>query len=209
MTATVTALDADTRADEDRALVERFRAGDEAAFDALVRNNQDRVYGLLWRMLGNREDALDLAQDTFVRAYRGIDGFRAEARFSTWVYGIALNLARNRLRDRTRKGRDRGMSLETLETDAPGAVPAGAAADCPRAAAEHGELTAALEACLEHLPETLRGAFALRVFEGLAYEEIADAMECPRGTVKSRLNDARRRLADCLERRGVIGGDAA
>jgi RNA polymerase sigma-70 factor (ECF subfamily) len=88
-------------------------------------------------------------------------------------------------------------------------VPAGAAADCPRAAAEHGELTAALEACLEHLPETLRGAFALRVFEGLAYEEIADAMECPRGTVKSRLNDARRRLAECLERRGVIGGGAA
>jgi RNA polymerase sigma-70 factor (ECF subfamily) len=209
MTATLTALDADTRADEDRALVERFRTGEEAAFDALVRRNQDRVYGLLWRMLGNREDALDLAQDTFVRAYRGIDGFRAEARFSTWVYGIALNLARNRLRDRTRKGRDCGVSLETLETDAPGAVPAAATADCPRAAAEHGELAAALEACLEHLPETLRGAFALRVFEGLAYEEIADAMECPRGTVKSRLNDARRRLAECLERRGVIGGDAA
>jgi len=209
MTATVTALDADTRTDEDRALVERFRAGDEAAFDALVRRNQDRVYGLLWRMLGNREDALETAQDTFVRAYRGIDGFRAEARFSTWVYGIALNLARNRLRDRSRKGRDRGVSLETLEADAPGAMPAAAAGDCPRGAAEHGELQAALTACLEHLPETLRGAFALRVFEGLAYEEIADAMECPRGTVKSRLNDARHRLADCLERRGVIGGDAA
>ena len=208
MTVELTVFEADARADEDRALVERFRAGDGAAFDALVRRNQDRVYGLLWRMLGNREDALDVAQDTFVRAYRGIDGFRAEARFSTWVYGIALNLARNRLRDRSRKGRDRGVSLETLETDAPGAMPA-AAADCPRAAAEHGELEAALAACLEHLPETLRGAFALRVFEGLAYEEIADAMECPRGTVKSRLNDARRRLAECLERRGVTGGDAA
>lgn len=209
MTDALTALDADTRADEDRALVERFRAGDEAAFDALVRNNQNRVYGLLWRMLGNREDALDVAQDAFVRAYRGIDGFRAEARFSTWVYGIALNLARNRLRDRSRKGRDQGVSLDSLEADAPGTVPAATTADGPRAAAEHGELVAALEACLEHLPETLRGAFALRVFEGLAYEEIADAMECPRGTVKSRLNDARRRLAECLERRGVIGGDAA
>ena len=209
MTATLTALDANTGADADRALVERFRGGDEAAFDALVRGNQDRVYGLLWRMLGNREDALDTAQDTFVRAYRGIDGFRAQARFSTWVYGIALNLARNRLRDRSRKGRDQGVSLEALEADAPGAVPAVSAADGPRVAAERGELEAALAACLEHLPETLRGAFALRVFEGLAYEEIADAMECPRGTVKSRLNDARRRLADCLERRGVIGGDAA
>ena len=208
MTDALTALDADTRTDEDGMLVERFRAGDEAAFDALVRRNQDRVYGLLWRMLGNREDALETAQDTFVRAYRGIDGFRAEARFSTWVYGIALNLARNRLRDRSRKGRDRGVSLETLETDAPGAMPA-TTADCPRAAAEQGELEAALAACLEHLPETLRGAFALRVFEGLAYDEIADAMECPRGTVKSRLNDARRRLAECLERRGVLGGDAA
>ena len=173
----------------------------------LVRANQDRVYGLLVRMLGNREDALETAQDTFVRAYRGFDGFRVEARFSTWVYGIALNLARNRLRDRTRRGRDRGVSLELLETEAPGASPA--AADCPRAAAEQGELEAALAACLEHLPETLRGAFALRVFEGLAYEEIADAMECPRGTVKSRLNDARRRLAECLGRRGVLDGDAA
>ena len=207
MTDALTALDTDARADEERVLVERFRAGDEAAFDALVRFNQDRVYGLLVRMLGNREDALETAQDTFVRAYRGIDGFRAEARFSTWVYGIALNLARNRLRDRTRRGRDRGVSLELLETEAPGAAPA--AADCPRAAAEQGELEAALAACLEHLPETLRGAFALRVFEGLAYEEIADAMECPRGTVKSRLNDARRRLAECLGRRGVLDGDAA
>ena len=207
MTVESTVSDTDTGADEDRALVERFRGGDEPAFDALVRRNQDRVYGLLRRMLGNREDALDVAQDTFVRAYRGIDGFRAEARFSTWVYGIALNLARNRLRDRSRKGRDRGVSLELLEAEAPGASPA--AADCPRAAAAQGELEAALAACLEHLPETLRGAFALRVFEGLAYEEIADAMECPRGTVKSRLNDARRRLAECLERRGVIGGDAA
>ena len=207
MTDALTALDTDARADEERVLVERFRAGDEAAFDALVRFNQDRVYGLLVRMLGNREDALETAQDTFVRAYRGIDGFRAEARFSTWVYGIALNLARNRLRDRSRKGRDRGVSLELLETEAPGAAPA--AADCPRAAAEQGELEAALAACLEHLPETLRGAFALRVFEGLAYEEIADAMECPRGTVKSRLNDARRRLAECLGRRGVLDGDAA
>ncbi len=209
MTDALTALDADTVADGDRTLVERFRAGDEAAFDALVRRNQDRIYGLLWRMLGNREDALDVAQDTFVRAYRGIDGFRAEARFSTWVYGIALNLARNRLRDRTRRGRDRGVSLDSLEADAPGAVPAATTADCPRAVAERGELETALAACLEHLPETLRGAFALRVFEGLAYDEIADAMECPRGTVKSRLNDARRRLAECLERRGVIGGDAA
>jgi len=200
--------DALTTPDDDSALVERFRAGDEAAFDALVRRNQDRVYGLLVRMLGSREDALEVAQDTFVRAYRGMDGFRAEARFSTWVYGIALNLARNRLRDRSRKGRDRGVSLETLETDAPGAVPA-AGTDCPRAAAEQGELEAALAACLEHLPETLRGAFALRVFEGLAYDEIADAMECPRGTVKSRLNDARRRLAECLQRRGVLAGDAA
>ncbi len=204
----LTVSESDAPPDLDRALVERFRAGDEAAFDALVRRNQDRVYGLLWRMLGNREDALDVAQDTFVRAYRGMDGFRAQARFSTWVYGIALNLARNRLRDRSRKGRDCGVSLEMLEANSPGAKPA-AAADCPRAAAEQGELETALAACLEHLPETLRGAFALRVFEGLAYDEIADAMECPRGTVKSRLNDARRRLAECLERRGVIGGDAA
>jgi RNA polymerase sigma-70 factor (ECF subfamily) len=209
MAVELTVLDANTGTDEDRALVERFRAGEEAAFDALVRRNQDRIYGLLWRMLGNREDALETAQDTFVRAYRGIDGFRAEARFSTWVYGIALNLARNRLRDRTRRGRDKGVSLDGLKTDAPGALPTATAADCPRAAAERGELEAALAACLQHLPETLRGAFALRVFEGLAYDEIADAMECPRGTVKSRLNDARRRLAECLERRGVLGGDAA
>lgn len=189
----------------DMALVTACQEGDDTAFEALMRRYKDRVYAVLYRFLGNREDALDVAQEVFLRAYRGMADFRGEARVYTWLYRIAVNLARNRVRDRGRKGRDQATSLEGLEEAAPGAAQA-AAADCdtPREHAQRGELQAALEACLEQVPDVYRLAFVLRIFDERSYEEIADALECPEGTVKSRLNQARRLLRACLEQNGVL-----
>lgn len=189
----------------DAALAAAFRDGDSAAFSLLMHRYKDRVYNVLYRLLGNHEDAQDVAQEVFVRAYHGLTDFRGEARIYTWLYSIALNLARNRMRDRGRKGRDRGVSLDALAEAAPGAAQQ-AAADCdtPRNAAQRHELDDALEACLGGLPEPYRAAFVLRVADGMNYEEIAEALECPKGTVKSRLNQARGLLRTCLEQRGVV-----
>lgn len=189
----------------DAALVVAFREGDSAAFSLLMRRYKDRVYNALYRLLGNHEDAQDVTQEVFVRAYHGLNEFRGEARVYTWIYSIAINLARNRMRDRGRKGRDRGVSLDALAADAPGAAQeAASGCDTPRHAAQRRELDDALETCLAGLPELYRAAFVLRVVDGMSYEEIAQTLECPKGTVKSRLNQARSLLRACLEQRGVV-----
>ncbi len=189
----------------DAALVMACREGDDAAFEALMRRYKDRVYNVLYRFLGHREDALDVAQEVFLRAYRGLPDFRGDARVYTWLYRIAVNLARNRVRDLGRKGRDRATSLEGLDEAAPGVARlATADRETPRDRAQRGELEAALEACLDDLPETYRLAFVLRIYDALSYEAMADALECPAGTVKSRLNQARRLLRACLDKHGVL-----
>lgn len=181
------------------------QAGGVPDFDTLVLRYKDRVYNVLYRCLGNHEDALDVAQEVFLRAYRGIESFRGESAAYTWLYRIAVNLARNRLRDRGRKGRDRSYSLEAIEEAAPGEAQAlGAVTETPRTAAERGELDRALHACLEELPEVYRTAFVLRLMDNLRYDEIAEAVECPAGTVKSRISQARHLLRQCLEASGTM-----
>lgn len=189
----------------DETLMQRAQAGDREAFNLVVRRHKDRVYNVVYRYVGSHEDAQDIAQEVFVRAYRNLDSYRHEARATTWLHSIAANLARNRLRDRGRKGRDKGASLDGLQEDAPAtAQKALKAAHTPRAAAEYGELEAALHRCLEALPDMFRMAFVLRTSEELNYDEMAEALGVPRGTVKSRLNGARRRLRACLQASGVL-----
>ncbi len=188
---------------EGAAVAAAFQAGDRAVFDQVVRDYKDRVYNVIYRLVGNHEDALDLAQETFIRAWRGADKFQGHAQVYTWLYSIAANLAKNRLRDRGRKGRNQGRSLEALHEAAPGALPAAAEVN-PRDAASASELRDALDVCLEALPDIYRLAFVLRTFDGLSYDDIAQAAGCPRGTIKSRLNQARKRLHECLSGRGVI-----
>lgn len=189
----------------DEELAATAQAGGMPAFDEIVRRYKDRVYNVVYRFLGNHEDALDIAQEAFVRAYRGIDTFQGNAKLSTWLFAIASNLARNHLRDRGRKGRNKGVSIEALEASAPDVAQAATATrETPRLLAEAAELRQGLEGCLAMLPESFRMPFVLRTFEGLSYEEIASSLECPRGTVKSRLNQARRRLGECLRKRGII-----
>lgn len=187
------------RSDAD--LVEKCQVGDDAAFDELVRRYKDRIYGVVYRFLGNREDALDVALEAFARAYRGIQGYGGQASVYTWLFTIAANLARNRLRDQHRKGRDKAASLEAMPD---GGAEIAVTRETPRSLAERRELEESLDACLDALPEAQRLVFVLRVFDGLCYEEIAACAGCGEGTVKSRLNQARRRLGECLKAHGVM-----
>jgi RNA polymerase sigma-70 factor (ECF subfamily) len=188
----------------DAGLVEECRGGDVSAFDELVRRYKDRVYNVVYRYIGHREDALDITQEVFVRAYQGIGSYEGRAQVYTWLYSIAANLARNRLRDRSRKGRVRGVSLDALAESTPGWASQAVSEQTPRDLAEHRELEEALDACLETLPDSYRLVFVLRTFDGLNYADIAASAGCPAGTVKSRLNQARKRLQDCLTQRGVL-----
>ncbi|MDZ4859609.1 MAG: sigma-70 family RNA polymerase sigma factor [Candidatus Hydrogenedentes bacterium] len=194
----------EARTHTDTGLVERCRKGDSSAFDELVRRYKDRVYCVAYRYLGNREDALDVSQEVFVRAYRGIGSFRGTAQVCTWLHSITANLARNRLRDGSRMGRDKGTSLEAMRENSPGLADAGDGHASPREAAIAEETQEMLLKCLGELPEQYRLAFVLRTFDDLSYEEIAEVMECPVGTVKSRLNQARQLLRDQLREHAVI-----
>jgi RNA polymerase sigma-70 factor (ECF subfamily) len=193
----------EARGHSDLGLVEECRKGDVSAFDEVVRRYKDRIYNVVYRFLGNHEDALDVSQEVFVRAYRGIRDFKGKAQLYTWLYSIAANLARNRLRDGSRMGRNRGTSLEALQEAAPGSVPA-STAETPFTVAANRELEALLQRCLAELPDHYRMTFILRTFEDLSYEEIAEAMGCPAGTVKSRLNQARRMLRERLRELAVL-----
>ncbi|MCC6488276.1 MAG: sigma-70 family RNA polymerase sigma factor [Candidatus Hydrogenedentes bacterium] len=189
----------EARGHSDAGLVDQCRKGDSSAFDEIVRRYKDRVYNVVYRFLGNRDDALDVSQEVFVRAYRGIGEFRGNAQVYTWLYSIAANLSRNRLRDMGRMGRNRGTSLEALQEEAPGAAGLAAHAHTtPSEEAIGNETAAVLQRCLGELPEHYRMTFILRTAEDLSYEEIADVMGCPVGTVKSRLNQARQMLRDRL-----------
>lgn len=194
-----------TRKSSDSDLVEACLQGDETAFEELVRRYKDRLYNVVYRYLGNHEDSLEVALEVFVRAYRSLDTFQGNAQVYTWLYSIAANIARNRLRDRTRKGRNKGVSFEALTEDAPGvAERAGATTITPSHLAEKRELDAGLKACLEGLPENYRLVFVLRTFDSLSYGDIAESVDCPTGTVKSRLNQARKLLKECLTRHGLL-----
>ena len=195
----------EARARSDAGLIAECQQGDTSAFDELVRRYKDRIYNVVYRFLGNHEDALDVSQEVFVRAYRGIGGFKGDARIYTWLYSIAANLARNRLRDMGRKGRDKVVSLEALAEAAPNVAQAATASkQTPRDVAEQHEMEAMLQQCLEELPDHYRMAFVLRTFEDMSYEEIADVMGCPTGTVKSRLSQARNLLRERLEALAVV-----
>jgi RNA polymerase sigma-70 factor (ECF subfamily) len=187
----------------DKALVEDCQNGNPAAFDELVRRYKDRVYNVVYRFLGNHEDAQDVAQETFIKAYLGIRQFEGRSRVYTWLYSIAGNLARNKIRDGGRRGRDRAVSLEAQRED--GRIREWAStAETPEEVARARELAGQLQLALNDLPEHYRLVFVLRTFEKLSYDEIADVVGSPRGTVKSRLNQARKQLHERLSSAAVI-----
>jgi RNA polymerase sigma-70 factor (ECF subfamily) len=171
--------------------LDRLRAGDVPAFEELVMTYQHRVFGVALRMLGNRAEAEDVAQEAFVRAHRALGAFRGDAKLSTWLYAITSRLCLNRLASGERRMARQGEDALLRLSDA---------GPRPDAALERRELETALGRAIAELPEDRRIVVVLRDLEGLSYEEIAQVLELELGTVRSRLHRARAELKEKLER---------
>ena len=177
-------------APSDWELVQRARTGDHDAFRELVERYQRKIAALALGMLRNREDALDIVQETFTKAYQGLDRFKGDAAFYTWVYRIAYNLCVDQQR-RAAKGPQIGLDGEE---DAPSARADGPHPDEPFARARDAEIARRVRAAIQDLTPDHRAVILLRELEGLSYAEISQVLECPKGTVMSRLHYARRQL---------------
>ena len=175
--------------DNDQQLVERVQKGDKAAFDLLVRKYQHRVLKLVSRFVNDAAEAEDVAQEAFLKAYRALPAFRGDSAFYTWLYRIAINTAKNTLVSNRRRPVDFDLDLQDPEQhDRQARLKE---ADTPEGVLLTDEIRNVVEDALEQLPEDLRKAIVLRELEGLSYEEIAEAMDCPVGTVRSRIFRAR------------------
>ncbi|KXJ52926.1 RNA polymerase sigma factor RpoE [Neptuniibacter pectenicola] len=174
----------------DKKLVERVQAGDKTAFDLLVRKYQHKIIALIGRYVYDFHEAQDVAQETFIKAYRALPKFRGDSAFYTWLYRIAINTAKNHLVSRGRKPVDVDVDdaqffegdhqLKDIAT--------------PENELYKDELDLVIKRTLNKLPEDLRMALTLREFEGMSYDEIARVMDCPVGTVRSRIFRARETL---------------
>lgn len=176
--------------DPDGELIARWQSGDQSAFEALIRRHERRVFGLLMRMLGNREEAEDVAQEAFLSLHRHGHRFRHQARFSTYVFRVAANAALNRRRSLGRK--NARMRQLKLRQEAGSDLPS--APRDPESMAAGTQIQAQVQEALLQLPADLRIATLLYDIEGLSYREIATVLEIPEGTVKSRIHRARNTL---------------
>lgn len=190
-----------TERDVDQALVERAQQGERRAFDLLVLKYQQRIASLIGRYIRDHAEVLDVTQDAFLKAYRALPGFRGESAFYTWIYRIAINTVKNHLVAQGRRPPGEDVDAELAEQLEVGTRMREAAT--PEREALTQEIAATVQAALDDLPTDLRTAIVLREFEGMSYEDIATAMDCPIGTVRSRIFRAReaidRRLRPLLE----------
>jgi len=183
--------------DIDRQLVEKARQGDKRAFELLVEKYQRRLYRLLSRMVRDPEEVEDIAQETFIKAYRALSNFRGDAAFYTWLYRIGVNTAKNYLAMRKKSMptiSDHAMNDE----DEPDERLIAHDIATPESELQSKQIAIAVNEAVESLPEELRSAIILREMEGLSYEEIAESMGCPIGTVRSRIFRAREAIATKL-----------
>lgn len=181
---------------DDQALVERVQQGDSKAFDLLVLKYQHKIVQLVRRYVHDQTEALDVAQEAFLKAYRALPGFRGDSAFYTWLYRIAINTAKNYLVAAKRRPVDYDLDLQ--DPDQYDRQARLKDIDTPEGLALSGEIRQTVEKSIEQLPEDLRTAIILRELEGMSYEEIAVAMECPVGTVRSRIFRAREAIAKRL-----------
>ena len=186
----------------DQQLIERIQRGDKNAFNLLVRKYQHKVVSLVSRYVNNPGDIPDVAQEAFIKAYRAIPDFRGESAFYTWLYRIAVNTAKNYIVAQGRRPPDMDVDSQDAETYE-GAESLHEVAN-PENLMLSDEIRAEVASALASLPEDLRTAITLREIEGLSYEEIAEVMECPVGTVRSRIFRAReaidKRIQPLLQR---------
>jgi RNA polymerase sigma-70 factor (ECF subfamily) len=173
----------------DRELVERARRGDRRAFDLLVLKYQQKVANLVGRYIRDPSETLDVTQEVFIKAYKALKNFRGESAFYTWLYRIAINTAKNFLVAQGRRPPGDDVEAETAEQLDVGARLKEYAT--PESQVLTEEIAATVKMALDDLPEDLRIAITLRELEGMSYEEIAQAMSCPIGTVRSRIFRAR------------------
>jgi RNA polymerase sigma-70 factor, ECF subfamily len=173
----------------DLELVRRVQRGDSAAFDLLVRKYQHRTVALIGRYIHDWSECQDVAQDTFLRAYRALGNFRGDAQFSTWLHRIAVNTAKNHLVAHKRRPPGEDIDIDDAENFESGLRLRDN--DTPERELMRQEMEQTVMRAVEALPEELRAAITLREVEGLSYEEIAEQMQCPIGTVRSRIFRAR------------------
>lgn len=186
-------------------LVERAKRGDTRAFEGLIAAYKDRIFNYASRMLNDPVEAEDIAQDTFIRAYQSLPRFRGAASFQTWLYRIASNLVIDHIRRKQR--RQEGMTSLDAPVDTDEGQLVRELADerrGPLELAESDAIQREVRWAIAQIPPKLRGVLVMYDIEGMSYQDIADVLGCPLGTVKSRLFNARAQLKDLLERRSVV-----
>lgn len=193
--------------EEELEIILRVRAGDTDAFEALVLEHQNKVYSLALRMVGNEEDARDMAQEAFIRAFNSLASFRGESKFSVWLYRLTSNICIDFLRGRAKR---RTVSLNWEDKDGEeGELEIPDERFSPEARLERTELRESVRRGLDSLSPEYREILLLREINGLSYDEISRALNLEEGTVKSRIFRARKKLSEFLIREGNIPGSIA
>jgi RNA polymerase sigma-70 factor (ECF subfamily) len=183
--------------DVDAKLVERVQKGDKRAFDMLVVKYQHKIYALVSRLVNDHAEVQDVTQESFIKAYRALPNFRGDSAFYTWLYRIAVNTAKNYLVSRNR--RPPGSDID-IDDAAQFAAESGLRdIDSPEQQLQGEQMIKIVDRAIAALPDDLRTALSLREFDGLSYEEIAEVMQCPVGTVRSRIFRAREAIDKELE----------
>ncbi len=175
--------------DTDQELVKRVQKGDQAAFDMLFARYQVRILNLIGRYVRDADEVRDVAQEAFIKAYRAIPRFRGDSQFYTWLYRIAINTAKNHLVSRSRRPPSSDVDIE--DADYRDDADMLRDSEDPESALARDQLQSTIHDALSQLPDDLRSALTLREFDGLSYEQIAEILECPVGTVRSRIFRAR------------------
>jgi RNA polymerase sigma-70 factor, ECF subfamily len=187
-------------AQTDQALVERVQRGDKRAFDMLVLRHQHKVLRLINGYIKDSHAAMDVAQETFIKAYRALGNFRGDSSFYTWLYRIAINTAKNYLVSQGRRPLLRSAGGDDDEDDGPSIDELVSDVETPEALLQRDQVQGAVAAAIAGLASELRAALLMRELEGMSYEEIAVALDCPIGTVRSRIFRAREAVANRLRR---------
>ena len=194
-----------TAAETDQQLVEKVQSGDSRAFDLLVFKYQSRIIGLISRYVQDSHEVQDVAQEAFIKAYRALPRFRGDSAFYTWLYRIAINTAKNHLVSRGRRPPGTDVDVEDAEYYDTGSALRDQ--ENPENSLFRDELSAVVDSAIRELPDDLRTAVTLREFDGLSYEDIAEIMDCPVGTVRSRIFRAREAIDKRVQNQLEGGND--
>lgn len=179
----------------DLQLVQRAQQGETAAYDVLVLKYQPKVLNIIARFVRDTSECQDIAQEVFLKAYRALGSFRGDSAFYTWLYRIAVNTAKNHLTAQSRRPTDQSNSFDINDPESIFTPDSLQDYDTPEGLALTAEIQDAVARAIQALPDDLREAVTLRELEGMSYEEIADTMQCPIGTVRSRIFRAREAIA--------------